>query len=102
MLLPHLAVAFLMLGPTVAPTTPVNPGTAQPIDPEEVVVRGQIPEPDKKVCKTEPSTGSIIPKRACRPKWQWELMRQRAIAALEQLDRKRRARQHVQDMRGNQ
>ena len=102
MLLPHLAVAFLMLGPTVAPTKPVNPGTAQPIDPEEVVVRGQIPEPDKKVCKTEPSTGSIIPKRVCRPKWQWELMRQRAIAALEQLDRERRARQHVQDMRGNQ
>jgi hypothetical protein len=94
----HLAMAVLFLGISFAPAA----ATQQPVDPEEVIVRGKIPDPDKKVCKTEPSTGSIIPRRVCRPKWQWELMRQRAIAALEQLDRERRARQHVNDMRENQ
>lgn len=64
-----------------------------PASSDEIVVKGQIADPDKKVCKTEAATGSIIPKRVCRPKWQWELMRQRSLALKEQLDRDRRGRQ---------
>jgi hypothetical protein len=37
----------------------------------------------KRICKTSVPTGSIIPKRVCRSKEQWEEIRARDIAALE-------------------
>ena len=41
------------------------PGLAK--DPE-----AQTPAPEKKICKDEPGTGSILPKRVCRTKAEWQ------------------------------
>ena len=76
------------------------PGFAQDkqsTKPEDVVVTGKIPDADKKVCTTEASTGSIIPKRTCRTKGEWEAMRARSLANLERMKADQNARKHTQD-----
>jgi hypothetical protein len=65
--------------------------------PSDIVVTGKIPDADKRVCKQTGATGSIIPKRECRTKGEWEDIRQRSIAALERLKADQQQRRNTKD-----
>lgn len=61
------------------------PALAQSSDPPKaggIVVQGERPE-DKKVCRTESVTGSIMPRRVCKTRGQLDEERRKAMAALE-------------------
>ena len=55
----------------------------------------------KKVCKSSTATGSIMQKRECRLKSEWDEINQRSLATLAQIKDERRRRQHVADMLAN-
>jgi len=69
--------------------------------PGDVVVTGKIPDANKRVCKQTGATGSIIPKRECRTKGEWEELRQRSIAALERLKADQQSDRHTKAMLEN-
>ena len=48
--------------------------TAAPQEGERIVVTGDKPEDQKRVCKESEEIGSIIPKRVCRTKGEWASM----------------------------
>jgi len=54
-----VALAFLAAANAPAPATPVVPPAAKPVK-------------EKKICTTEDTTGSIVPKRVCRTQTEWE------------------------------
>lgn len=87
------ALAVILAAPAVADDQ--NVGTAKVDPPSDIVVTGQIPDADKRVCKTEVATGSIIPKRTCRSKGEWEDIRARSLARLERLKKEEEERQHT-------
>ena len=62
----------------------------------EVVVDGQRPDSQKRVCKTSVATGSIMPSRTCRTKAEWEAIQQRSIAAMEQVRDHHELQRHIQ------
>ena len=55
----------------------------------------------KKVCKTQTATGSIMPARTCKTKAEWEQIRQRSLAQLEQLKRDQDNDRMIQESRRN-
>ena len=58
-------------------------------DSPDIVVEGRVREDLKRVCKQTTATGSIIPLRTCKTKSEWEEIRQRSIALLNQWERDR-------------
>jgi hypothetical protein len=71
-------------------------------EPEDVVVTGKIPDADKKVCKTDVVTGSIMPKRICRTKGEWAAIRERGLARLERMKREQEEWRHTNATLENQ
>ena len=51
--------------------------------PDPITVTGKLPDGQKKVCHTDAQTGSILVKRVCKTKQEWEDIRVRSVAALE-------------------
>ena len=64
----------------------------------EVVVEGQRLPQNKRVCKTGTTTGSIVPSRTCRTAAEWEAIRARGLALLEQLRNDQDLEQHLREM----
>ena len=93
------ALALLLAAPALADDKNVQSAEVDP--PDDIVVTGKIPDADKKMCKTEAATGSIIPKRICRTKGEWEAMRARSLANLERLKKEEQERQHTTESRRN-
>ena len=75
-------------------------GAAAP-EGQEIVVEGELPDAKKRVCKSSVATGSIMSKRVCRTKGEWEEIRERSIAAAERMKAEARAREHVRATREN-
>lgn len=75
---------------------------APPEPSEEIVVKGEIPDANKRVCKLAGTTGSIIPKRECRSKGEWEEIRARSIATFERMKADQQQRRHLKEMLENQ
>ena len=96
---PIAALALLLAAPALADDKNVQAATADP--PEDIVVTGEIPDADKRVCKTQTATGSIIPKRTCRTKGEWEEMRARSLARLERMKKEEQERQFTSESRRN-
>ncbi len=48
---------------------------------------GARPPAEKKICRAIPTTGSIMPKRECHTKAEWDAISQQSTAAREKLDR---------------
>jgi len=66
-----LLVAFVVPAGAIAQAdhAPASNETVLPQDPadsEEIVVEGEVPEKQRRICETRTETGSIIPKRVCR------------------------------------
>ena len=89
-----IVLAGLHASPSLAQTTPAGP--------PDVIVEGQVPEAKKRVCKQTTSTGSIIPTRTCKTKAEWEEIRERSIALLEQLKDQQEREQYLRELLGNQ
>ena len=53
----------------------------------DIVVEGKGRDDLKRVCKQTTATGSIIPTRTCKTRSEWEEIRERSIAQIEQLER---------------
>ena len=68
----------------------------------KITLTGKIPDADKRVCRTDVTTGSIIPKRTCRTKGEWEAIRARSIAAAERMKSEQDRRRHTQESVENQ
>lgn len=97
-----LIAALLVACPaSIVAQTPA-PDAPKPESQETIVVKGKIPDADKRVCKTDVTTGSIIPKRTCRTKGEWEAIRLRSIAAAERMKTEQARRRHTQDSVENQ
>ena len=75
--------------------TAQNVPDAQPPD---VIVEGQIPDANKRVCKQMTSTGSIISNRTCKTKAEWEEIRTRSLAALDQIRKDQDRQRYLQCM----
>ena len=67
---------------------------AQPGSPD-IVVEGIVRDDQRRVCKQSTATGSIIPSRTCKTKAEWEQIRARGLAQLEQLKRDRDQERHT-------
>lgn len=80
----RLALLLFGLGALPAPAQAV--AQSIPTSPD-VIVEGKIPESQRLVCKQTIATGSIIPTRTCKTKADWERIRDRNIAQLDQLER---------------
>ena len=68
---------------------------------EDIVVTGDKPNPDKKVCKRSVATGSIMPKVTCRTVSEWEEQTERSVAMMERFKADQQSRQHVKESREN-
>jgi hypothetical protein len=93
----HLGL-FLMLGSAHAEAGQ-QPQSATAAPQEEIVVKGEVPDADKRVCKSSVSTGSIMPKKVCKTKGEWEEIRERSLIALDKSKREKVARDMVQLLR---
>lgn len=82
---------------TAAPPAPADPAVTQPApsetapEPKRIVVTG------KRVCKSSVPTGSIIPKRVCKSKAEWEAIRARSVAALEAMRKDQETARNVRE-----
>jgi hypothetical protein len=95
-----LITAGLMLCPASAASA-AEPGAIPPPAPGDVTVTGKRLEQDRQVCKSDVTTGSIIPTRVCKTKGEWEAIRQRDLATIQRLKDDRTREQHVRDAREN-
>ena len=100
MLLSRFLVAVLLTSFSVSPALAIIQ-TPEP-EPPEVVVEGKIPDANKRVCKSEGTTGSIIPKRVCRTKGEWEEIRARSLAIFERKKADQQSDRHTKAMLENQ
>ena len=73
------AASFTVAGQDTAAQTPPPPQD------EGIVVKGKKDPRDKRVCKRANATGSILAKATCRTAGEWEIERQRALAAVDQI-----------------
>ena len=98
-----LAILVSVAAQTPAETQAVSPTVAeQPGDrDEDIVVTGDKPNPDKKVCKRSVATGSIMPKVTCRTVSEWEEQTERSVALMERFKADQQSRQHVKESREN-
>jgi len=87
-----IVAAGVMLFPAAAAADPVTPPA-----PDEVTVTGKRPDQDKRVCKSDVTTGHIMPKTVCKTKGEWEEERQRGLAQVQRLKDDRTREQHVRD-----
>ena len=71
------------------------------VETPEVVVEGKLRDDLKRVCKTQTATGSIMPTRTCKTKGEWEQIRQRSLAQLEQLKKDQDTDRMIQETRRN-
>jgi hypothetical protein len=62
----------------------------------EIVVEGEVPPERRRVCQTETTTGSIMPRRVCRTVAQIEEEERVARESLEIIKRDRDSRNYVQ------
>src|SRR5687768_3292871 len=68
-------MAFEILFLVAAAAAPQTPAAA-PATQGTIVVTGELPDDQKKVCKAaEEEIGSIIPKKVCRTKGEWAAMK---------------------------
>jgi hypothetical protein len=92
-----IIAAGLMMSPaTTAAGAAAEPGTSTAPAPD-VTVTGKRPDRDKMVCKSDVTTGSIIPVQTCKTKGEWEEIRQRNLATVQRLKEDRTREQHVRD-----
>ena len=94
----------LALVPAFVAAVPAHHLAAQAttaVETPEVIVQGQIRDDMKKVCKTQTATGSIMPTRTCKTKGEWEQIRQRSLAQLEQLKKDQDNDRMIQESRRN-
>lgn len=94
--LPFAGMLLAVAAPAIAQSN-----EKAPTEPGDIVVTGKIRDADKKVCKTQVATGSIMPKRTCRPKGEWEEIRTRSLARLERLKEEERTRAFIEENRRN-
>ena len=64
---------------------------------KDVVVTGERPKSQKRVCKRSVATGSIMPTVTCRTVAEWEEVRERSVANLERMKNDQKTRQYVKD-----
>lgn len=67
---------------------PVAYAQRQPSSPD-IVVEGKVRDDQKRVCKQITATGSILPVRTCKTKSEWEEIRERSLAQVDQIERDR-------------
>ena len=65
----------------------------------EVIVEGKLRDDQKRVCKSSTATGSIMPTRTCKTKGEWEQIRQRSLAQLEQVKAEQDRERFLQESR---
>ena len=93
-------VPIVAAGLTLCPATTATaaePGSSPPPAPGDVTVTGKRLEQDRRVCVSDVTTGSIMPKTICRTKGEWEEQRQRGLAAIQRLKDDRDAQRHTRD-----
>ena len=90
-----VAAGMLLCPATMA--TAAEPGASPLPKPDEVTVTGKRLEQDKRVCVSDVTTGSIMPKTICKTKGEWEEQRQRGLAAIQRLKDDRNAQRHTRD-----
>jgi len=100
-LLTLLAVTALSQNVAPAPAGSTPPQTQAPQQGRDIVVTGEKDPRDRKVCKTEGTTGSIMQKKTCRTVAEWAAITEKSIAFKERLLKDREARRLIQDMRDN-
>ena len=93
-----LRIPFL-LGSMAALTATVHAQPKSAPQSPDVIVEGRIPDAQKRVCKQATTTGSIIPTRTCRTKAEWEEVRARSIAALDQIRKDQDRHRYIQCMK---
>jgi len=91
-----IVAAGLMLCPATLAAA-AGPGANPTPVPDDVTVTGKRPDRDKRVCVSDVTTGSIMPKTICKTKGEWEEQRQRGLAAIQRLKDDRNAQQHTRD-----
>ena len=91
-----LTLVSVLIAATPAAQVAAQTPAAQP---PEVVVEGKLRDDQKKVCKTSTSTGSIMPTRTCKTKGEWEQIRQRSLAQLEQVKAEQDRERFLQESR---
>ena len=92
-----LRIAFL-LGSMAGLTATADAQPRSTPQSPEVIVEGRIPDSQKRVCKQATTTGSIIPTRTCKTKAEWEEVRARSIAALDQIRKDQDRQRYLQCM----
>lgn len=91
-----IIAAGLMMSPAIIASAAAEPGASTAPAPD-VTVTGKRPDRDKMVCKSDVTTGSIIPVQTCKTKGEWEEIRQRNLATVQRLKEDRTREQHVRD-----
>lgn len=89
---------LLVLGSPLHAQT-AAPAAAAPATPETITVTGKLPDGHKRVCETSAQTGSILIKRVCRTKQEWEDIRIRSLAALERIKKQEEREAHIRASR---
>jgi hypothetical protein len=85
-----LLASWLLTGtPSAAQQSAAGNGQTQR-KPETVVVTGEQPKENKKVCQRVVPTGSIMPQTVCRTQAQTEEIRDRSLAETDRMKRERR------------
>jgi hypothetical protein len=90
------ALMFLLGSPLHAQSD--SPSRAASPAPDAITVTGKLPDGQKKVCQTTAQTGSILIKRVCKTKQEWEDIRVRSLAALERMKRQDDSDAHTRAM----
>jgi len=109
-----IAFAFLLLASTAAAAAQADqgapPASAEPSPPAaqdddtstpDIVVEGEVPKEQRRVCEVQTTTGSIMPKRVCRTVAQIEEDQRVARESLEIIKRDHDSRGYVEMARGN-
>ena len=89
-----IALSGALHAQTAAPSTVTSPA------PETITVTGKLPDGKKRVCQTTSQTGSIMIKRVCRTKQEWEDIRVRSLATLERIKRQEERDAHTRATMG--
>jgi len=71
-------------------------GPAEDTKTPDIVVEGEVPPEQRRVCQMETTTGSIMPRRVCRTVAQIEEDQRIARESLEIIKRDRDTRSHIQ------
>lgn len=91
-------MAFWLAMMAAAAAQVTAPGTEAP-RPGDITVTGK---PVKKVCERISTLGSIIPTRVCKTPEEWEAIRERALAAVQDMQNTQMQRQNAERHREGQ